>query len=269
MVFQEDKQGKFKRQTSKQAISLAMEGRWLESVEVNKAIIANLPKDVDAYNRLGKAYVELGEYAQAKEAYGKAMELDHFNSIAKKNLARLELLGPQALKPMEGNAEKATPNIFIEEIGRAGVLNLYQIASHDKLMKMMSGDKVFLKLKDNALTVENVRGEYLGLVPTKQSLRLIKLMKGGNKYTAAVVSSRENMISVIIRETYQDPAQTDLVSFPGRRLEEVAPYVSDRVFHTDVEEEEEQSEAVAEEGVEPAEEPAEEPTEEKEWDREA
>ena len=36
MSYQEDQQGKLKRQTSKQAITLAMEGRWQESVEVNK-----------------------------------------------------------------------------------------------------------------------------------------------------------------------------------------------------------------------------------------
>ena len=102
MTFQEDKQGKFKRQNSKQAISLAMEGRWQESVEVNKAIIESFPNDVDAYNRLGKAYVELGEYASAKEAYTKAVGLDHYNNIAKKNLARLELLGSEAAKPTAG-----------------------------------------------------------------------------------------------------------------------------------------------------------------------
>jgi hypothetical protein len=270
MTFQEDKQGKFKRQNSKQAISLAMEGRWQESVEVNKAIIETFPNDVDAYNRLGKAYVELGEYASAKEAYAKALELDHYNSIAKKNIARLELLGSQALKPIEGNAEKATPNIFIEEIGRAGVLNLYQIATAEKLMKMMAGDKVVLKQKEGTLSVENVRGEYLGLVPTKQSQRLIKLMKGGNKYTAAVVTSRENAISVIIREIYQAPSQTDQVSFPGRRLEEVQPYVSDRVFRSELEEEE-QGEAIADEAAEGTEEPAaaEEGEEDKDWEREA
>ena len=33
MSYQEDKQGKLRRQTSKQAITLAMEGRWQESVD--------------------------------------------------------------------------------------------------------------------------------------------------------------------------------------------------------------------------------------------
>ena len=56
-----------------------------------KAIIENFPNDVDAHNRLGKAYMEMGEYAKAKEAYEKALQLDQYNTIAKKNLQRLDI----------------------------------------------------------------------------------------------------------------------------------------------------------------------------------
>ena len=170
---------------------------------------------MDAHNRLGKAYMELGEYAKAKEAYEKALQLDQYNTIAKKNLQRLDPSGRRSASRAEGNTEKAEPHLFIEEIGKAGVVNLYQIAPAERLVKMMAGDKVSLKPQDSSLAVENIRGEYLGLVPSKQGQRLIKLMKGGNKYTAAIVTSNENSISVIIRETYQDPSQIDQVSFPG------------------------------------------------------
>jgi tetratricopeptide (TPR) repeat protein len=270
MSFQEDKQGKIRRQTSKQAIMLAMESRWQESIEVNKSIIQSFPNDVDAYNRLGKAYMELGEYANAKEAYGKAAKLDQYNTIAKKNLVRLEHMGDQAPVSKEAGVEKVSPNLFIEEIGKAGVLNLYQIASSDKLVKMMAGDKVKLISHGTSLSVENNKGEYLGLVPAKQGQRLIKLMDGGNKYTAAVVASHENSISVIIRETYQDPSQTDQVSFPARKLEEIQPYFTDRVFQSEFEGEEEMGEAIApiEEEAEISGEP-EEVEEEKEWEQEA
>jgi hypothetical protein len=268
MSYQENKQGKLRRQTSRQAINLAMEGRWQESVEVNKGIIANFPHDVDAHNRLGKAYMELGEYASSKEAYEKALQLDQYNTIARKNLQRLIHLGEEA--PPKNNTEKAEPHLFIEEIGKAGVVNLYQIAPSDKLIKMMAGDKVALKPQDASLSVENMRGVYLGLVPAKQGQRLIKLMKGGNKYTSAIVNSSENAISVIIRETFQDPSQIDQVSFPSRKLEEIQPYVSERVFRHEYEEGEELPEApvLAEEGAEAPEEVVEEAEEDKEWEQE-
>jgi tetratricopeptide (TPR) repeat protein len=270
MSYQEDKQGKLRRQTSKHAITLAMEGRWQESIDVNKGIIANFPHDVDAHNRLGKAYMELGDYTQAKEAYEKASHLDQYNTIAKKNVQRLTHLIEEEVTGKVSN-EKAEPQLFIEEIGKAGVVNLYQIAPAERLIKMMAGDKVTLKAQDSSLSVVNVHQDYLGLVPSKQGQRLIKLMEGGNKYTAAIVTANENLISIIIRETFQDPSQIGQVSFPGRRLEEIQPYVSDRVFRPEYEGEEEVGEAVAfnEEGVEVAEEPAEEVEEEKEWEQEA
>ncbi len=135
----------------------------------------------------------------------------------------------------------------------------------------MAGDKVTLRPQDSSLVVENTRGEYLGLVPAKQGQRLIKLMEGGNKYTAAIVTSNENSISVIIRETYQDPRQIDQVSFPGKRLEEIQPYTSDRVFRPGYEEEEGLGETpvFTEDEVETPEEVTEEIEEDKEWEKEA
>lgn len=271
MAYQEDQKGKLKRQTSKQAITLAMQGRWQESISVNKGILAHFPNDVDAHNRLGKAYIELGDYAQAKEAYNRAMQLDQFNTIAKKNLQRIALLEGRPPAPIEGNHEKAEPYVFIEEIGKAGIVNLYQIPTPDRLVKMMAGDKVTLKPQDSTLVVENIRGEYLGLVPSKLSQRLLKLIAGGNKYTAAVVTSNENTISVVIREIFQDPSQIGLVSFPGKKMEEIQPFISDRVFRPEYEEEEEIAEASAfgEEGAEAPEEVTEAVEEEKEWEQEA
>jgi tetratricopeptide (TPR) repeat protein len=270
MSFQEDKQGKLRRQTSRHAITLAMESRWEESIDVNKSILESFPNDVDAHNRLGKAYMELGEYAKAREAYHKALKLDQYNTIARKNLQRLEHLGDEAPVSKEGGSSKVDPHLFIEEIGKAGVLNLSQIANSETLVKMMAGDKVVLKSQGTSLSVKTAKGEYLGLVPAKQGQRLIKLMDGGNKYTAVVVASNETSISVIIREIYQDPSQTDQVSFPARKLEEIQPYVTDRVFQSEFEGEEDMGEAAALiDGESEHGEEVEEVEEDKEWEQEA
>jgi hypothetical protein len=95
-------------------------------------------------------------------------------------------------------------------------------------------------------------------------------MKGGNIYTAAVIAPNDNSISIIIRETYQDPNQMDQVSFPGRKLEEIQPYASDRTFRTEFGDELASDEiAILGDEVEPVEEVAEEVEEEKEWEQEA
>lgn len=238
MSYQEEGQVRPRRQLSKQAITLAMQGRWREAVAANIRIIDSFPNDVDAYNRLGRAYMELGEYSRAREAYEQAMKLDPYNIIARKNLRRLFHLG-EALVGLEADSATAEPKHFIEEIGKAGVVNLYRLAPPEILARMVAGDRVYLKVDGTNLVVENTHGDYLGQVDPKHGQRLIKLMKGGNKYTAAIISSTEDMVTVIIREIYQDPSQAGRFSFPPREFGKLRPYISDRIFRHALEYEEE------------------------------
>jgi tetratricopeptide (TPR) repeat protein len=234
MTYQEEEQVRIRRQRSKNAIALAMQGRWREAVAANKGIIESFPNDVDAYNRLGKAYTELGEYALAREAYTKAIELDSYNIIAQKNLRRLSYLGEAAVTA-GADSDKAKPEHFIEETGKAGVVNLHHLARREILAKIVAGDRVYLKVNDSALAVENSRGEYLGQVEPRHAQRLVKLIEGGNRYTAAIVSSAEDRVSVIIREVYQDPSQAGQLSFPPRGGEGLRPYLSDKVLRRGIE----------------------------------
>lgn len=236
MTYQEEEQARLRRQYSKQAIGLAIQGRWREAVAVNKDIIESFPNDADAYNRLGKAYMELGEYSQAKEAYEQALKFDSYNAIAKKNLRHLAyLIG--SLTSSEVSFQKVEPRQFIEEIGKSGIVNLHRLAPPQVLAKMMAGDRVYLRVDEVNLVIENSNGEYLGQVEPKDALRLIKLMEGGNKYSAAIISSAEDKMTVIIKEEYQDPSQVGHPSFPSRRLEELHPYVSDRLLRREIEHE--------------------------------
>ncbi len=245
MAYQEEEQVRLRRQRSKYAIALAMQGRWREAVAANEEIIRSFPNDVDAYNRLGRAYIELGEYSQAKEAYGRAIELDSYNVIAQKNLRRLSYLG-EAVVGSEADSDRAEPQHFIEETGKAGVVDLYHLAPREILARMVAGDRVYLKIDGSGLTVENGRGEYLGQVEPKHGQRLIKLMAGGNQYTAAIVSSTEDRVAVIIREVYQDPSQAGQLSFPSKGVEGLRPYLSDKMLRRELE----YMEALAEESIE-------------------
>jgi tetratricopeptide (TPR) repeat protein len=229
MTYQEEKQVQMRRQSSRHAIALAMQARWEEAVEVNKHLIEQFPQDADAYNRLGKAYMELGEYAGAEEAYQRAVGLDPYNVIAKKNLNRLSHMAKPVVE-RQRDTNKAEPYHFIEETGKSRVFTLHRPASAEILARAISGNTVNLKVDGSSLIVEDSRGTYLGMIEPRYGQRLTQLINGGNRYTAAVVSSYDDNISVIIREVYRSPAQVDMLSFPGRRYEEVSTGVSDKVF---------------------------------------
>lgn len=237
MPDREEDKARLRRKASQEAIALAMQSRWQEAVTVNQSIIELFPTDIDAYNRLGRAYMELGEFAKAKDAYNHTIELDPYNSIAQRNLQRLSLLRDSKVRVKEERRE-VSPDLFIGEMGKAGVVNLQELAPKEVLAKMTAGNQVYLKVRGRQLVVENEKEEYLGLVEPPHGLRLTRLIEGGNKYAAAIVNIDNNNARVIIRETFQHPSQVGRLSFPVKAVEGFQPHVKDTLLrHEAVEEE--------------------------------
>ncbi len=232
-----EEKARLKRQMSNEAISLAMQGRWKEAVAINQSIIESMPTDIDAYNRLGKAYMELGEVESARSAYNKTLELEPNNVIAMKNLSRLSKLHNSRLGTKE-ERPKAAPHLFIGEVGKAGVVNLQQLASADIIAQITAGDQVYLKVRGHQLIVQNEQGDYIGQVEPNHGFRLAKLIEGGNKYAAAIVSLDNDRAKVIIREIFQDPSQAGRLSFPAKVVEDFQTHIKDAVLRNSGDEEE-------------------------------
>lgn len=238
MVFyQLSEKAKLRRQRTNEAIALAMQSQWDEAIAVNKSIIEIFPDDADAYNRLGKALTQLGRYAEARDAYSHALEIEPNNGIAKKNLDRLAHLREAEAEPRNGR--QVSSHLFIEETGKADVTDLYRLAPRKVLVKIAAGDPVHLEAKGQSLTVESVDGEYIGEVEPRLGLRLIKLMQGGNRYTAAIVGVGEKGGKVMIKEIFQHPSQAGRPSFPARAADGFRPYVKDSMLKYEREDDEE------------------------------
>jgi hypothetical protein len=238
MVFyQLSEKAKLRRQRTNEAIALAMQSQWDEAIAVNKSIIEIFPDDADAYNRLGKALTQLGRYTEARDAYSHALEIEPNNGIAKKNLDRLAHLREAEAEPRNGR--QVSSHLFIEETGKADVADLYRLAPRKVLVKIAAGDPVHLEARGQSLTVESVDGEYIGEVDPRLGLRLIKLMQGGNRYTAAIVGVGEKGGKVMIKEIFQHPSQAGRPSFPARAADGFRPYVKDSMLKYEREDDEE------------------------------
>lgn len=231
---EEEERTRLRRPSSKQAIALAMQGRWREAVAANRSLLESFPTDVDAHNRLARAYMELGEYSLARTAYEKTIELDPYNTIARKNINRLSHLGETPVSAEAGFA-RVEPQQFIEEVGKAGVVNLHRLALPGVLAKTVAGSQVNLKIDGANLIVENSRGEYLGQVELKHGPRLVKFMERGNRYSATIISSTAEAVTVMIREVYQHPSQAGRLSFPSKGTDGFRPYISDRMLRRELE----------------------------------
>jgi len=217
------------------AVQLAIAGKWDDAVKLNKFIIDSFGADEETQNRLGKALSELGKLKDAKSAYEAALKLNPMNSIAKKNAARINTLLHQK-EGLKVGGTRVDLNLFVEEMGKT-VITTLESSSADICSKVAAGDVAELKIEGDGIVAETSRGVRLGLLEAKLARRLIKFMRGGNRYQAGVTSCDGSSVKLIVRETYQDPRFAGKPSFPMRRKREVEfrPYTKESLLAREVE----------------------------------
>ncbi len=210
-----DSRSKAKREMADAARNLALEGRWRDAVEANLALIEKSPRDVDAYNRLGKAYFELRRYRSAYDAYQLAYQTDPANIIARRNLERLE---PLRDIEEEGEITESRPparfGIFIEEAGKTYVDEVIEPAPSAVLMTLSSGEQLDMQIEDGQVKLYDDTGQYIGMLEPRVSHRLIQLMELGNEYAVYVTANAGDSVRVIIREMVRGPEMGNRLSFP-------------------------------------------------------
>jgi len=216
---------RLKRQLLDQAIGAARRADWIAAAEINEKMLEMGP-DSAAENRTAKAYWEQGELGKAREHYQSALAIDPTNRIADRNIHRLRMLmvdaGSKTVAAQEGS--KAPVSIFVEETGKTGFAHLVDLASSADLAQVNPGDFVELS-PSGPRVVAKSNGRKIGVVEPRVAARLLRLMADGNKYAAGVTSLGDKDVRIIIRETYQDPANYGKVSFPtAAKVSDLRPY---------------------------------------------
>lgn len=219
MVYREPEEVRLLKERTRSAIDLAKEGRWEDAAQLNREILEADPDNVAALNRLGKALVEMNRLDDALEAFRTTLLLEPGNAIAAKHVARLNWAAETGASPQTSSdsAPGIRARMFTGDSGKsAEVVLLGSVhAGHPS-----PGAGVSLADDGASLLALDADGACLGIVPPKVARRLIALMAGGNRYDGAVSGQTGDAVRVVIRETYQHPAQRARVSFPP---EEAAP----------------------------------------------
>jgi hypothetical protein len=214
-----------------EAIALALESRWSEALAVNRAMLERHGEEEETFNRLGKALSELGQPEEALDAYQQSLRINPLNIIAQKNVRKLSAL-LQAPSRVEGMATAIDVDLFTEEPGKSGLAVLVPPAGGVDVA-VAPGEVVELHVEQGQLHARTVRGIDLGDVDTKLARRLVPLMIGGNRYSAAVARVDDRRIEIMIRETYQAPENARKTSFAiarGARREDFRPYAKESLL---------------------------------------
>lgn len=196
------------------AISAALSGDWKKALEINTDILNDNGDDVEALNRLSRAYAELGKLAKARKTAKQVLKLDTFNTIAKKSLARWKGL-------KKGETYTSGPSnaqVFLEEPGKTKNLSLLHPGSKKVLAKLDSGDEVKLNTRSHRVSVTAKDGRYLGRLPDDLSVHLKKLIRFGNEYRVFIKSASETEVRVFIRETKRAKKIADIPSFSTEKI---------------------------------------------------
>lgn len=245
-----------RRQLAEDARRAALDGNWEEAVTLNEQIVALSDRDTIAYNRLGRAYIALGQLNEAKDAYTRALHTDPANLIARRNLQRLELMrGPGGKLTAEVSRPGAMPrtSVFLEEVGRTWVDELVNPGEMLTLADISSGEQLVFSDEDDRLIVRRANGDLLGEIEPKTGHRVLDLMRQGNRYEIYALGLAGQTLRIILREVHRDPSLATTVSFP-RQITSRA-YLRDRdllrqrdeadFFLLDEDEEEEDTETVS------------------------
>jgi len=182
------------------AIQTALSGDWQNATSINKALLNDDPNDIEALNRLAFAFTILGKIKQAKTTYKKVLGLDSLNPIAIRNLKRLadaKTLGKSVKKPSSVTFVHKT---FLEETGKTKIIELINLAPPRITANLRIGQPLNTCIKRLKIFIQDMEKQYIGVLPDDIGKRLIKFIKGGNKYETYVRSASNHSVVIFIKE---------------------------------------------------------------------
>jgi len=204
------------------AIERALKCNWSEAIKINKLLLSEDKNDIEALNRLARAYYESGNIKLAKKTSLKALKVEPSNKIAQKAVEKYKRSLP--LRGKKANSINVSD--FIQEIGTTKQTHLLNLCSEDVISSLDSGDEVFLSTHSHRVTVTTHDKKYIGKLPDDLSARLRLLTKNGYEYRIVIQSASKEDVKIIIKETKKGKGHEKINSFPIEILEPIGEFGS-------------------------------------------
>ena len=211
------------------AIQAALAADWEKAIDLNKQILKLGSENLEASNRLGRAYSEVGQIEKAKYSYREVLKHDPYNTIALKNLERLKAVNGSVVK-ITGSGV-LSPDLFMEEPGKTKVLEATSLAKPEILAQLHTGDEIKLDLIGDKITFKDAAGNKLGSYDGELAPKLIPFLRGGNLYKSYVKSVKPSELRIFVKEIRRSPKFANSPSFPTINSG-FKPYVHESALET-------------------------------------
>ncbi len=176
---------------AQKSISFALCCKWKEAIKSNLEILKTDPEDVEALNRLAKAYFENGEVKKAILISKSVLKIDPINNIALNSLDRF--------KQKKTSSDQIRKTSFIEEPGKTRITTLINLGSESVYSCLSAGDEICLVTHAHKVSATTRDGKYVGKLTDDLSARMRILIKSGKKFQVYIKSTNKNIVKVFIK----------------------------------------------------------------------
>lgn len=197
------------------AVNAALNHDWPLAIKTNLEILKTNPKDIEALNRLGRAYLETGQKSKASTSYQKVIQIDKYNTIALRGLTQVKS-NHAGKSPLNSPATSAP--IFLEEPGITKTVSLTRLGDPKVLSCLHPGDSVDLVARGHCVSVTASSNQYIGRLPDDLAARMRSFLKAGNTYHAWIRSldfdNLGSSLKIFIKEINRVSKFRSVPSFP-------------------------------------------------------
>jgi len=198
------------------AIQAAVKKHWGEAISFNKKILQQKPKHLPTLNRLGLAYIKTQEFKKAKDIFSKALKISPGHPITIKNFKNLKNYKKNGLSPTPNDTEEDFLHSFIEIPGSSRNIPIIKSGEPKTLTNLEVGQPLKLKVSARKVKVLTLKNKYIGCLPENLSLRFIKLLKSGYKYSIHLKSDHPQNLQVFIEELKRSKRLKGIPTFPTK-----------------------------------------------------
>jgi tetratricopeptide (TPR) repeat protein len=221
---------------TKLAIQASLNRNWKEAIKLNLSLLRKNSQDIDALNRLGKAYLQSGFKTKAEATYKKTLRIDKFNSIATKSLEAIK-----NFRVIRKTGRTTPPSdfstAFLEEPGTTKTLSLIRPGDTQVISHLQPGDEIFIVAREHCVSAVTGNQDHIGRLPDDLASRLRPFIKAGNTYQAWVKSadltSKSPNVRIFIREVSRSKKYRNIPSFPATEKLTYAAFTPPELVHSE------------------------------------
>jgi len=182
---------------AQEAIRAALTGNWQKAIELNNKLLKINSADIDALNRIARAYAENGDLQKAKLSTKKVLKLDALDPIANRCVGKWDNYKSHS----NNGSSRISPDIFIENIARTKIIDLINLGTVDNFLNLDCGDTVKLVSNMHRIHVNSMDGKYIGRFPDDLAAKYIKYIRDGVSYDVVIKSSDKSQVKILVKPT--------------------------------------------------------------------